>query len=766
MIKLFAICCLFVVSISVGNAQNVHVATHGNDTNDGSLDRPFRTVARAIQALSPGDTCFLHAGDYHEVIRLNGLRGKPTAPIVFTAYQGAKVRLNGTIPVEGRWEKEGLVYRMKVDTPIWQLFADEEMVTAARWPNAHMTDAHFWNQTVTYRKLAPSSRFGYSVDERPTGEITRPNRLRDEGALQRAAALIDSLNVQTLAETNVDMTGAIAILNIGSWMSWAQYIDSHEAGTGSFTYSTDFSSQLDAAWNNKVQATAGNPDFWNTKNTRHGQGHYFIEGKQCLDAPNEWWYDHESGMVYVIPPQGRQIDQIEFRGKHATYVVEMEDCADLVMNGIDFFGATVKMDRCQNITVRDAHFKFPAYSRRMLGELGPVPTTLVNNATDKLPSNNSFINCIFEQFDGQAIKILNGCGGMFDNILIHDGDYSCIGNGFSIDAGTSADILFRRITIYNTGSSQSIKVANRSRVTLCRFYQVGVFQSDGAPLQIGYFDGVSYDHNWSHDNIKHAFRFDGGGGPPTPPSRNGTMHHNVAWNTGQMQVKGDNQLIFNNTTINTPGLCMLLWERMNGFHTQSIVLNNLCTEFKTRWWGKNHPKFPGIMGENRWGDPAPLLRDPANGDFRPRYTANEILDKGSFSEAVGHVAFNEDNFTVVGRPDLGAYEYGCTNYWIPGYQNVLASTPIPFDGGINVKQDADLMWLHGYEADAADVYLGTSAAEVEAATRHSACYLGTFTNNIAPPGNLRKGTTYYWRVDVRKGSQVRKGNLWSFTVEL
>src|SRR5690606_40172420 len=95
----------------------------------------------------------------------------------------------------------------------------------------------------------------------------------------------------------------------------------------------------------------------------------------CLDARNEWWYDHESGMVYVIPPQGRQIDQIEFRGKHATYVVEMEDCADLVMNGIDFFGATVKMDRCQNITVRDAHFKFPAYSRRMLGELGPVPTT-------------------------------------------------------------------------------------------------------------------------------------------------------------------------------------------------------------------------------------------------------------------------------------------------------------------------------------------------------------------------------------------------------
>src|SRR5690606_29983931 len=140
----------------------------------------------------------------------------------------------------------------------------------------------------------------------------------------------------------------------------------------------------------------------------------------------------------------------------------------------------------------------------------------------------------------------------------------------------------------------------------------------------------------------------------------------------------------------------------------------------------------GVMGENRWGDPTPLLRDPANGDFRPLYASKEIIDRGSLAEAVGHVAFDEASFTVVGdRPDLGAYEYGCTNYWIPGYQYPRASTPIPFNNGKDVKHDADLMWLPGYQADQSDVYLGTSAAEIALATPGSETYQGTFENNIA-----------------------------------
>jgi hypothetical protein len=55
------------------------VAVTGSDTNDGSKDRPWKTIAVALKTAKPGDTIYLRGGVYHEPIAITrgGTAGMP-----------------------------------------------------------------------------------------------------------------------------------------------------------------------------------------------------------------------------------------------------------------------------------------------------------------------------------------------------------------------------------------------------------------------------------------------------------------------------------------------------------------------------------------------------------------------------------------------------------------------------------------------------------------------------------------------------------------
>ena len=64
-------------------------------------------------------------------------------------------------------------------------------------------------------------------------------------------------------------------------------------------------------------------------------------------------------------------------------------------------------------------------------------------------------------------------------------------------------------------------------------------------------------------------------------------------------------------------------------------------------------------------------------------------------------------------PDIGPYEYGDKNYWIPGWQLDNASRPVPPHGATGVKRNADLMWLPTRKARANRVFTGTDPKALE-----------------------------------------------------
>ena len=92
----------FLGSMTV-HAATYYVATTGNDGSPGTLNQPFRTIAKGLSLLRAGDQLYIRAGTYSESIDSNK-QTIPTgtswsdAPLI-SAYPGEIVTLNGSIAI-------------------------------------------------------------------------------------------------------------------------------------------------------------------------------------------------------------------------------------------------------------------------------------------------------------------------------------------------------------------------------------------------------------------------------------------------------------------------------------------------------------------------------------------------------------------------------------------------------------------------------------------------------------------------------------------
>ncbi len=104
--------------------------------------------------------------------------------------------------------------------------------------------------------------------------------------------------------------------------------------------------------------------------------------------------------------------------------------------------------------------------------------------------------------------------------------------------------------------------------------------------------------------------------------------------------------------------------------------------------------------------------------------------------------------------------------------DVSAGSPNPAAGAKDVPRDVPLSWGPGDFAKTHDVYLGTTPADVNNASRTNALGVlasrGQDANSYDPPAVLEYGKTYYWRIDEVNGAPdntIFKGDVWTFIVE-
>lgn len=76
--------CLLLAGANLACASNYFVSLGGSDLNAGGTNAPWRTIARAAAAVSPGDTVLVQSGIYDELVYFNN-SGSAANPITFRA---------------------------------------------------------------------------------------------------------------------------------------------------------------------------------------------------------------------------------------------------------------------------------------------------------------------------------------------------------------------------------------------------------------------------------------------------------------------------------------------------------------------------------------------------------------------------------------------------------------------------------------------------------------------------------------------------------
>lgn len=711
-LRISILAALLVQASATALASAYYVASDGVDANNdrGTLDRPFASIGKAASRMRAGDTCYIRGGRYHEIVRFSGSSGSQGRPITFTAYQNEAVTLDGSVAIDTPWTQyRDSIYVTSIPQSVWQLYLDGELLIGARWPNGFLRDKSIWDREKSWAQgLESASSNGVCVDDPVEHD---------------------------LAATHIDMNGALAVLNMGSWRTATREVTGHSAGSNTFDYAP-----LDFVYKPKHH-------------------YYYLEAKlELLDAEREWFYDANTGQLYLWAPGGG-IPTGDIRGKTQSYAFDIATSDWIVIDGLNFFGTTFKFYDSKNVTVRNCDLLYPSCSKRMLKIIERPLTTTIEQPSNDSPSNCAVFNCSFETPDSDGIYI-RGADNTLENNYFHNVDMSASelpGLMISINAIGPRAIL-RRNTIETTGASSTLSLDAFPIAELNRITDTGLLQSDGSMTQvtIGAQPNSITRYNWYHDSEKFGIRFDAQN-PPVTWGSDGIMHHNVTFNTNTgLLPKGSRHSIYNNTSFDNAKQDIAIhddtdWPGHGGRNAGTITRNNVANKLTGKKGSGPFKALPGASDHNWNGyetglDIRTQLRDPDNYDFRPK-ASSDLVDQGLSIEGITGPS-----------PDIGAYESDATHYWIPGRKRTRASSPIPPLHATHVKADADLIWLEGLEATSHKVYWGSSPETL--------LFQGTFTaSNIFAPPDLAGSTTYYWRVDAITPQGVITGKLWSFTVE-
>lgn len=613
-----------IVAAPCGLAAEYFVSPSGDDNAPGTKERPFRTIHKAGNIMSAGDTTYVRKGTYRETVKPKN-RGHKGWPIRFVAYPGEVVTLSGTELLTGQWTvHKGKIYKTKVSMPITQLFADSRMMIEARWPSIQFKDVMNRKKWRAFRK----SKYGKIIDSE-------------------------------LIKTGIDWTGATATFTFRRhWNAWTRKVK-HQKGGDTLDYSTD------------LRGLAQN--FEKKLVSKGLPGHYYLSDHlMALDSPGEWYFDNETMTLFFWALESKDPSTLEVAFKARDYAFDVKNRDYITIDGFHFWACTFTFRKCNHCMVNNCHLLFPSFAREIT-ELGAIHR---RTAASLLIGDYNTVKNSSLAFSANYGFTLKGSHNLVENNLVHDvcwngaSPYVGImvsGWGVSKDAlrrkSGQANIV-RRNTVYNTGYACVICGRWNSIVELNHLHHGGLVSSDVSLLYTEgpWIRGTLFRYNWVHDNYARHGAIGIRGDDVT---RGLTIHHNVIWNIGGrgIVVKGDENRVFNNTCLKTEEDAMHIFSRperhiaryeyeiVDKQNEHSKIYNNCARQI--RGW-----KCPpgGDLSNNYIGE-APMLMNLKRLDFRPK-ASSHLIDAGKFIPGV------TEGFKGK-APDIGAYEYG-GKWWVPG----------------------------------------------------------------------------------------------------
>ncbi|WP_162025884.1 MULTISPECIES: LamG domain-containing protein [unclassified Lentimonas] len=778
--------CMLCTSLFVGiYAQaNTYVSTSGSDSNPGTLAAPFATIQHAVNQSVPGDSVLIRGGSYHEAVDLSGIAGTAARPIKITNYQSEEVVLDGRVEIETAWTLEtrnsvnlpagndtpsanipgiGNVYVTTLPNSvgdITQLFVDDEVMTLARFPNALAFSDEVWGNEKYLFKSAPTH--GTAVDQPQSG-------------------------ADNVADSGVSFTGCVMVS--GS----ARVITAHATGDAEFTHNAPL--RLES-----------------------GTTPYFLEGgldnaeRIMLDIAQEWAYDESTNKLTFWPKNNANPNNLNVYGKNQIYAFTGDATTQHVnFDGLNFFATTVDFNFSDNITIQNCDFDYYSSTERAVASEDQAKTTDFTGGSTDFCKGIRVYNCEFRYATDTGL-IANYIDGLtIENCLFHKithyqiNDRDEYGNRRAlhvVDTNNAMDIVYRRNTVSYSSALQSVRLRRYVNadeihpfVAEYNFHTECCLLGGDASTLYSPLEHVQESvsrYNWFMENQRRDFRWDGLNAGVVG-TLDGNLYRNVSHSIKYShrdhayRLKGDGHEVYHNIAVGEYSNFNVAQDK--GGNPTTVSQNNAADVLTSIVEQSIEPDYfaaggdwdlnDSQRGENDWGlsgidsynySPSftdhtrsmhDLLRDPDNWDFRPRADAVELIDQGvPITCTIDGVEVNVTEGYLGSAPDIGAYEYGDSAYWIPGRQEEQASMPVPRTGRGSVPLDTDLMYLIGLNGVSANIYFGTNPNSLSLLTSK------TDPENIVTLSDhttLNNNTTYYWRVDtVMPSRRVITGDVWSF----
>ena len=193
------------------------------------------------------------------------------------------------------------------------------------------------------------------------------------------------------------------------------------------------------------------------------------------------------------------------------------------------------------------------------------------------------------------------------------------------------------------------------------------------------------------------------------------------------------------------------------------------TRIYTRQWGANNNRSATFVFDPDGAGPVSDSTEKINQD--DARTVGFANDNDAYYINYQFTAVAGEDLVITLTQDLvnqSWHLYGLTNQ---EFSPETAISPNPEDGATDVSRDALLSWTAGTYAATHDVYFGTSAEDVGAASADNPLDVLASPGQTATtfdPERLELGQTYYWRIDEVNAAPdftVFPGKVWSFTVE-
>jgi len=413
----------------------IFVATTGNDTNPGTLEKPFATLQRAQQAARKAAgreavTVFVREGTYYlpeTLIFTAEDSGTKAAPVVYQTYQKEQAVVSGGVRLKDlKWEpyKDGIMQaKVPAGFATDQLFVNGERQPMARYPNFDPKERHF---------------NGWA---------------KDAFSPQRAARWKDPAG------------GFIHALHSAEW-GGMHYIITGKGADHKVTY--------EGGWQNN--RPMGMHDIRFVENI-------FEE----LDAPGEWFLDSKSNLLYFYPPAGVDLATATIEAVCLRHLVEFRATEQAPVRFLSFKGLTFRhaartfMDNKEPLVRSD----WTTYRGGALFLNGTEDCTIEDCLIDQVGGNAVFVNNYNRRVTVRGCHIAKaGANGV---AFVGDRDAARVPRDWN-DHSQSLAKLDR------TPGPKTANYPADCLVDDCLIYLSGRVEKQTAPVQIELAQGITVRH--------------------------------------------------------------------------------------------------------------------------------------------------------------------------------------------------------------------------------------------------------------------------------